>query len=69
MRSLKNGFRALVRRRSYTFEQLWPKVQDVLVNNILVLASDFTTNDLWLYARTKGWIHETRTGRLIVHVP
>ena len=66
--SLKSEFRALCRRKSYTFEQLWPRIQAIMTRNFVWLASDFTTNDLWLLARKRGWIRETRTGRLVVTV-
>jgi hypothetical protein len=44
-------------------------VQDIMVRNIGWLGADFTTNDLWLYARRRGWIQETSRGTLIVNVP
>ena len=67
-RSLKKEFRTLARKQSYTFEQLWPRVQAIMVRNFAWLSSDFTTNDLWLLARRRGWIRETRIGRLQVRI-
>jgi hypothetical protein len=68
-RSFKPEFRQLNRSRPYSFKKLWSKVQDIMAHNIGWLAADFTTNDLWLYARRRGWIQETSRGTLIVDVP
>jgi hypothetical protein len=65
--SLKAEFRKL-NGRSYTFYQLWPKVQDMMVRNFVWLPCDFNTNDLWFYARKRGWIRESPRGRLTVTV-